>query len=311
MNLEVRKVGKRKKYYLAHSYREKGRVAKLRIFIGTDISEDMLGPEMKAAEIKLKERLISLKAIKDPYETVLAHTELEKLKSVKPTAKIRMAHLSEEDWLKFTELFSYDSNAIEGSTVLKKEAKNIIEEGKWPDKSADEISETLGVAEAVAYIRKTGDHLSLDLIRELHRIVFKNSKGFAGRFRSEGVEVVVKDHTGTVIHRGAPQTQVVNLLKRLVKWYKSNARRYPPIVLAAVVHNQFEVIHPFQDGNGRVGRLLLINILVKHRLPPVNIELKNRKQYYDAISAYENNDDIRPMIELILKEYKNLNNMIN
>jgi len=62
-------------------------------------------------------------------------------------------------------------------------------------------------------------------------------------------------------------------------WYNDNAKEYPPFVSAAVVHNQFETIHPFQDGNGRVGRLLLINALIKHGLPPLNIELKNRKQY--------------------------------
>jgi Fic family protein len=64
------------------------------------------------------------------------------------------------------------------------------------------------------------------------------------------------------------------------------------------------MIHPFQDGNGRIGRLLLINILIKHQLPPINIELKNRKEYYSALKIYEENGDIRPMIELMLKEYK-------
>ena len=72
------------------------------------------------------------------------------------------------------------------------------------------------------------------------------------------------------------------------------------------MHNQFENIHPFQDGNGRVGRLLLINILLKHGLPPLNIELKNRKEYYAALQAYEKERNIRPTIELMLKEYKRL-----
>ncbi len=58
--------------------------------------------------------------------------------------------------------------------------------------------------------------------------------------------------------------------------------------LAAVVHNQFEMIHPFQDGNGRVGRILLNNILLKNGLPPLNIELRNRREYYSALQAHEN-----------------------
>ncbi len=80
--------------------------------------------------------------------------------------------------------------------------------------------------------------------------------------------------------------------------------------MAAVIHNQFENIHPFRDGNGRVGRLLLNNILLKHDLPPLNIELKNRSQYYAALQAYEKNHDIRPTIELMLKEYRALKKMI-
>jgi len=62
--------------------------------------------------------------------------------------------------------------------------------------------------------------------------------------------------------------------------------------------------HPFQDGNGRVGRLLLNNILIKHGFPPVNTTFKRRAKYYKAIRAYQNNGDVRPMIELILEEYK-------
>ena len=121
--------------------------------------------------------------------------------------------------------------------------------------------------------------------------------------------MVITDAMGNIVHRGAPSGHVVSLLKELVSWYNKNRKKYPPIVLAAVVHNQFENIHPFRDGNGRVGRLLLINILLKHRMPPLNIELKNRRKYYAALQEYQNNHNIRPMIELMLKEYKRIKTM--
>ena len=67
-----------------------------------------------------------------------------------------------------------------------------MERGKWPDKSKGDILETYGVAKAIEFIRKTGEHISLPLIIELHRIVFDNSKPFAGKLRENGVEVVVR-----------------------------------------------------------------------------------------------------------------------
>jgi Fic family protein len=306
MHVEIRKGNGKKKYYLAHSYRKGGKIRKIRVYLGEDLSGEEVAGKRKEAETELKERLLSAKLVRDPYRTALSPSELRELRGLGATGKIKLLHLSEDDWLKFTEAFTYDTNAIEGSTVTGREVVNILEKNRWPEKPKSEISETYGVSEAVAHIRKNREHTSLGLMRELHRIIFKNSKPFAGRFREKGVEVVIADASGNIVHRGAPSSQVVPLLKELEAWYRKNKRRYPPLVLAAVVHNQFENIHPFQDGNGRIGRLLLINILIKHGLPPLNIELKNRKEYYTALQVYQKSQDIRPMLNLMLKEYRRL-----
>jgi len=240
----------------------------------------------------------------------LSSKELAELRALEATAAVKIAHLSEDDWRKFTEAFVYDTNAIEGSTIDPREVAEILETDKWPDKPKADISETYGVAKAINFIRKTKEHISLPLILELHKIVFENSKPFAGKLREKGVEVVVTDGRGGIAHRGAPSAHVRCLLLELVKWYGQNKQKYPPLILAAVVHNQFENIHPFEDGNGRVGRLLLNNILLKHKMPPVNIELENRQEYYAALQAYENRHDLRPTAELMLKEYRALKKML-
>ncbi len=306
MHIEKRRKRGRLQYYLAHSYRKESKVKKVRVYLGADLSKEQLAIKRKESEEKIRARILAAKVIRDPYRTVISPQEIKELRTLEAKGRIKLIHLSEDDWQKFTEAFTYDTNAIEGSAVTDKEVVNILEKNKWPEKPKEEISETYGVAEAVAYIRKTKEHVSLGMMKELHRIVFKNSKPFAGKFRESGVEVVIADASGKVVHRGAHSTQVVSLLKNLVEWYMRNKRKYPPLVLAAVMHNEFENIHPFQDGNGRVGRLLLINILLKHGLPPLNIELKNRRYYYAALQAYENNQDIRPIIELMLKEYRRL-----
>jgi Fic family protein len=311
VHVEIRELKGVKKYYLAHSFREGNRVRKVRVFLGNNLTEEALKLQQKNAAVELKRRLAEAKTIRDPYLTALSTFELKELETLEARGDLQVRHLSEADWTKFKEIFTYDTNAIEGSRIEATEAKNILENKGWPqDKSKQDIAETLGVAEAVDYIRRTDEHISLEFIKELHHIVFKNSKDFAGAFRPKGVEVVVADAFGNIVHRGAPSQQIESLLKELVRWYNQNKTKCPPLVLSAVVHNQFEVIHPFQDGNGRVGRLLLNNVLLKHNLPPLNIELKNRTEYYVALKAYEKENNIRPTIDLMLKEYRVLKKML-
>ena len=311
MHLETRVNGGAKKYYLAHSLRVGNGVRKIRVYLGANLTPEKLEEKKSHAEATLRERIKKTQQISDPFMTILTPKALKELETLEARGELHIPHLSEPDWDKFKQAFTYDTNAIEGSQIEHREVGEILQEGKWPkDASKEDIAETYGVSEAIDHIRGTPEHLSLTLIKDLHRIVFKNSKPYAGNFRKEGEEVVVADARGNVIHRGAPPQHVESLLKELIKWYSRNKAKHPPLVLAAVVHNQFEIIHPFRDGNGRVGRLLLNNILLKHDLPPLNIRLKNRTHYYAALQAYEKDHDIRPTLELFLKEYRALKKLL-
>ncbi len=310
MHLEKRKGKNRVKYYLAHSQRDGEKIRKTRAYLGQDLSDEQIKNRLDAARAKLKEQILAGKAIVEPFVRNIDPEKLAPFNDPKTIVPIRVEHLTHKDWQKFTEKFTYDTNAIEGSTLAPGEVQNIIRKDKWPDKPREEISETYGVARAIEYLRNTKTHLSVRLIGELHLIVFQNSKPFAGQLRPPGVEVVITDGRGQIVHRGAPAKEVKKRLQDLVRWYQKKKARYPPIVLAAAVHNQFENIHPFQDGNGRVGRLLLNNILLKNGLPPLSIELKNRQEYYASLQAYENQHDLRPTLDLMLKEYRALRKML-
>ncbi|MFH0973428.1 MAG: Fic family protein [Candidatus Micrarchaeota archaeon] len=312
MHVEIRRQGRKKKYYLAQSVRRAGRIAKARVYLGENLSASELAERRKNAEKKLAAKLAAAKRVSDPLKTALSPSELAEIKNLafKAKAEVKITRLSEAEWLQFTEAFTFDTNAIEGSSVASKEVDEILEKDKWPDKPKNDISETYGVAKAIGFIRKTSDGVSLPLVLEIHRIVFENSKPFAGKLRAKGVEVVVADAFGNVVHRGAPSASVKRLLVELAEWYDENKKKLPPLVLAAVVHNQFENIHPFQDGNGRVGRLLLNNILLKHGMPPVNIELKNQREYYAALQAYEHEGNLKPTLQLLVKEYKFLKRLL-
>ena len=304
MYIEKRKAKKGIKYYLSHSFREGDKIHKIRKYLGKDLDEKLLRERKEKAEKLILDEINEYKIIKDPLQAELDEKEIEFIRKLEIKNKLKIFHLSENQWKIFSELFTYNTNAIEGSELESKEVKEILEKNKWPKKSKEDIAETYGVNDAVKLIRETKEHLSLNLIKELHKIVFKNSKSFAGEFRKPGEEVAVRNGLGRVIHMGAPQSRVISLLNELIDWYENNKKRYPALVLASVVHNQFENIHPFRDGNGRVGRLLLNNILLKHKLPPVSIDFKNRAEYYNSLQEYEKNHNLKPTIDLIIKEYR-------
>ena len=310
MHIEKRATNGKTKYFLAHSYREGHKVHKFRKYLGQDLKSSVLRERKEIAEKLILEEIHKYKIIKDPLYFELPKDDINSIKKLEKQIPLKIKHLSEKNWKIFSEIFTYNTNAIEGSKLNKAEVMNILEHDKWPDKSKEDIAEAYGVNEAIAFIRKTKDHVSVKLIKEIHKIIFKNSKSFAGRFRKKGEEVVVMDNRGTVVHEGAPQTRVLHLLKDLVIWYNKNRRKYPTLILAAVIHNQFENIHPFADGNGRVGRVLLNNILIKHNLPPINIDFNNRMEYYASLQAYQKMNDLKPTIDLFMKEYKNLINVL-
>jgi len=311
MNIEKRKVGKKTKHYLAHSYREGSKVHKFRKYLGTDLNATKLKERKTIAEKLILEEIHKYKIIKDPLNFELSEKEIKTIKKLEKEIPVKISHLSEGDWKKFSKLFSYNTNAIEGSKLNQKEVQEILEQDKWPDKSKGDIAEAYGVDEAIRFIRKTEEHLSIDLLKKIHKIVFKNSKSFAGNLRKKGQEVVVMNKLGKIVHEGAPQTKINYLLNELIEWYNKNKRKYPALVLGAVVHNQFENIHPFADGNGRVGRIILNNILIKHHLPPININIKNQIEYYNSLQEYELNQNLKPTIDLYIKEYKQLEKDLN
>jgi len=306
MHLEKRKSRERIKYYLAHSYREGQKVHKFRKYLGQDLTKQKLEERKLIAEKLIIEEIHKYNTINDPLHFELSTKEIEKIRDLEKEIPLKITHLSEQDWKTFSSIFTYNTNSIEGSKLNQKEVNELLEKDKWPDKSKEDIAEAYGVDESIRLIRSTKEHISMQLIKQIHKTVFRNSKPFAGKFRKKGEEVVVMDSKGNVVHEGAPQSRINHLLKELVGWYNKNSKKYPALILGAVIHNQFENVHPFRDGNGRVGRILLNNILIKNGLPPINIDFKNRIEYYHSLQAYELNKDLKPTIDLYMKEYKQL-----
>ena len=298
MYLEKRKIGKDIKYYLVHSYRDKKEVRKIRRYLGLNISSGELEKREKEAEKFILEIIEEFNT--EVFNFVLTKKQIEKLNNY--NKKIKIHHLENFNWKQFTENFVYNTNAIEGSSLEFDEVKEILEEKK-PGINSDEI-EAKGVAKAVKFIRKTKEELSLDLIRKIHKLCFEDSKSFAGQFRNVGV--VIKNSNGEIIHVGESVSKLKESMDELILWYQKNKNLFKPLILATIIHNQFEHIHPFQDGNGRVGRLLLNFILIKNKYPPINVRLEDRRGYYLSLQDYSKNNDLRPTLKFLISQYNKM-----
>ena len=295
MYAEKRQAGKNLKYYLVHSYREKGKVRKIRKYLGQNLAREELEKAKNEAEKHILGLLKELNT--EVFLFTLTKNQVEKLNRL--DERITIAHFNQKEWQRFTEEFVYNTNAIEGSTVQREEVPEILH--KQNVSEAEEL-ETKGVAKAIEFIRNTREDLSIGLIKNLHNICFKGSKSFAGQIRN--VEVVIRNSAGEILHQGIQASQLHSALKDMIFWHKRNKNKFKPLVLAALMHNQFEYIHPFQDGNGRVGRLLLNFILLKNKYPPINIALEDRAEYYRTLQEYQNNRNLKSTVEFFVKQYK-------
>ncbi|MBI1935344.1 Fic family protein [Candidatus Woesearchaeota archaeon] len=301
MYVEKRRIGSNVKYYLVHSYREKGKVRKIRKYMGQNLPKHELEETGNNAKKHILGLLEELKT--EIFLFTLTKSQISKLN--KYDKKIKIIHFDQRQWQIFKEEFVYNTNAIEGSAINREEVPEILHKQRVSE--AEEL-ETRGVAKAVEYIRSTKDDLSIDLIKKLHKICFKGSKNFAGQIRK--VEVAVMNSRGEILHQGVPFLQLNSALKDMVSWHKENKSKFRPLVLAAIIHNQFEYIHPFQDGNGRVGRLLLNFILLKNEYPPISIALENSMEYYRTLQEYQKNQNLKPTIEFLVWQYRKTLNKV-
>ena len=152
-------------------------------------------------------------------------------------------------------LLTYHSNAIEGNTLSLRETQIVIEEGiTVGGHPLREHLEATNHAQAYEYLVTLATEqgpITRDTILDLHRLIMTGIDDSAGRFR-----------TGAVYIRGARMTpptasQVERLIAKWLEWVNGPGIDYPTIVRATVAHHDFEAIHPFFDGNGRTGSLLL------------------------------------------------------
>ena len=178
----------------------------------------------------------------------------------------------------------YNSNAIENSTLTLKETERILLELEVSrNVSVRELFEAKNLARVTEYIRNKKDvALNKETILLLHRMLIGGiNDNIAGRFRATHEYVRVGTHIAP-----APE-HIEQLLANLLADYESSHDEYF-LDRISRFHLEFERIHPFVDGNGRIGRVLINLQLMLHGYPPVIIRNKGKRDYYyPAFHAYQ------------------------
>lgn len=258
-----RRKGNSEYFYLQHSFRKDGKVITKELYLGKKIPENI-------KEIKTKLMHEPHEAMSEKLEKIRNNFQKE-WKQVPQSAK-------EKDLQEIAIAFTYNTNAIEGSTITLEETRLILEDKIAPSKPIRDIRETESHAAAFLQMLKTEENLSEKLLLEWHENIFRETKpDIAGKFRNYPVRV------GPYL---APDWHnVENLMKQLTAFI--NESNLNSVEVAARAHYMFEKVHPFGDGNGRIGRLLMNFILWKNCYPMLIIEYKKRKSYYKALQRTE------------------------
>lgn len=268
MRIFKRRKGKTEYFYLQHSFRKNGKVVTKELYLGKDIPKNI-------EEIKEKIMLETKKALLNKLEKIKSSFQKE-WKRYPESAKEKELH-------EIAIAFTYNTNAIEGSTITLEEARQILEDKIAPNKPLRDIRETESHAKVFLEMLKPTEKISKKLLLKWHKDIFGETKpDIAGRFRNYLVRV------GIYI---APDWQdLEKLMEQLIKFVnesKLNGSKLNPVELAARAHYRFEKIHPFGDGNGRIGRLAMNYILWNSDYPMLITEYKNRKSYYKALQRNE------------------------
>lgn len=199
-------------------------------------------------------------------------------------------------------IWTYNSTAIEGSTLNLRETALILQEGIT---SGNKVLTDYMAAQAhrdainlVYDFVKKKQVINENTILKLHRITMK------GLF---DVEVVGKYRNVPVWIRGSsyappPPEQVPMLMKKIVRRINTNPEHFDPITLSAIMHLDFESVYPFGDGNGRVGRLLSNWILMKYNYPPIIIENREKKKYFQALENAQMSHDVSGIVRFFKKK---------
>lgn len=282
--IRKKKINGKEYHYLVKSQRNKKNIERY-VGLNPPTKEDIRLFSEEYSTIKTylqkKEKIIS--KINTVYKKKLSKGSKDEIKKI-------------EDYIITS--FTYNTSRIEGSTFTLKDTDFLLNHGIVPgDKTIRDVKEIENHRKAFLFSKEYKKDIDKNLILELHRILKNDVTEDAGKFRNAGVRV----GDMVVLNHKLIDTEIKNLLS----WYNKNKKNLHPIELVSQFHCTFERIHPFFDGNGRVGRLLINHTLSRLGYPPIIIQNINKRRYYNALIRGQNGNYLF-FIKFLVFELENL-----
>lgn len=209
-------------------------------------------------------------------------------------------------------IFAYNTNHIEGSKLTEDQTRYIFEtntilfEGETVA-SVDDILETANHFKLVDYmIDVAKEQLTEEMIKEFHRILKEGTMDSRRDWFNVGEYKKVVNEAGNT--KTSTPKQTPNDMKKLMEWYNSLEK----ITIKEIIefHSRFEKIHPFQDGNGRVGRIIAFKECLKNNIVPFIILDKDKLFYYRGLKEYQNKTEKGYLIDTCLNAQDQYTSMI-
>ena len=219
----------------------------------------------------------------------------KELDNRRPLTEGEIERLNEE----FTVEYTYNSNAIEGNTLTLRETDLVLRGLTIDRKPLKDHMEAVGHKEAFEFVSelvKQNEPLSERIIKQIHFLVLVGNKDDRGVYRKVPVRIMGAKHEPVQPYMIEPK------MEELLKSFMEGEEHI--ITKLARFHIEFEGIHPFIDGNGRTGRLLVNMELMKAGYPPIDIKFTDRMEYYKAFDEYHEKNNLSAM-ESLFANYVN------
>jgi len=306
--IESRRLIKSEIYYLVKDVRIGNTVSKVRLKLGYAKLEAAIETRLTTTpnvdlEVKALEKRLSMAPRRAMY---LTQDEQRKVEETRYWAPLFHMFLSPSEYEQAETLHETEyiagTTAIEGNTLTVKQVDELLHKGISPQgKSLREQLEITNAEKAAKYRQDYMGKVSILFIKRLHALVLENINDQAGMFRRiDSIGILGEDFAVT------PAIQIEDeLLEAISNYYTRVRAGSHPFEEALIFHYRFELIHPFIDGNGRVGREVLRHMLARAGYPDILIWREDRERYLNALrdgNKGKTEQMVKAFSDLLLKD---------